>query len=519
VDQRTGQEARTRAGFVRWALVAAVLIGAASRIAHVDRPLDHRLVSPWREADYTQVARNFFRGDLNVLYPQIDWRGDTPGYVEMEFPLVPWLAALMGRITGYHEALVRLPSSIAAVIALFLFLRLSQRTLSPPGVLFAVAAFAVNPLLTSLATSMQPESAMLLLSLVAFMLIRSWDEQPRNSTLLGAAVAIAAATLIKSPAAHVGLVLGYVVIRRQRWRALTEPWNYAAAMVALLPPIAWYAWAAQFWLTYGNSLGVSNESHFIGFDMLFPPRFLLGNLQAETFRVFTIAGWLLAAIALVANRGRARLALIWYGAAWIFYIAAARTSGDNWASYYHSISVAPACLLMGAGVEALIDGRVAVRGLSGKWQRLAAILLALAALVQPLREAAGTIRGLRGKPDLLEMRRCVLQFTRHIAPEDLIVVAGASKFDEYGRPVAYNESMAFAWMDRKGFNYAAEDLGIATLERLAARGAAFWIARKRELEPADLARAAEARFRRVADCGGSYLLYDLRTPAGMPGRP
>jgi len=495
-----------------WALILAALIGTLARVAYVDRPLDHRLLAPWRQSDYTQVARNFHRGDLNILYPQIDWRGDTPGYVEMEFPLVPWLAAVLDRVAGYHEAFVRLPSSIAAVAALLLFAWLCRRVLPPTGVVFAVAAYAVHPLLVALATSMQPESVMLLLSLLAMTLIWSWDERPRRATLLAAAAAIAAAVLAKSPAAYLGLALAWVVLRKRGPQALTDPWNYAAALVALVPPLAWYAWAHQFWVLYGNSLGVSNESHFIGWDMLLPPGFLLGILKSES-RVFAHAGWLIAAAAVIAGPGRVRLALIWYAAVWVFYVVAARTSGDDWARYYHSISVAPACLLMGAGIAALADGRVAAGGsiLSAKRQRLAALLLAGATLVLLVRGTVGMISGRDSNAAAYEMYRCVLQFQAQVSPTDLIVVRGGTMFDEYGHRVAYNEPMVFAWMDRKGFSLASEELAPETLERIAARGGRFWFARKEDLARADLARVVDTRYRRVAECGASYFLYDLRS--------
>jgi hypothetical protein len=494
---------------LRWGLLLVLLLGVLGRVAYVDRPLDHRLLAAWRQADYTQVARNFHRGDLDILYPQIDWRGDTPGYVEMEFPLVPWLGAALGRVAGYDEALVRLPSSVAAVAALLLFVWLCRRALPPTGAVFAVAAYAVHPLLVPLATSMQPESVMLLLCLLAMTLMWMWDEHPRRSTLFAAAVAVAAAILAKAPAAYLGLVLAYLVFRKQGRRAFAVPSNYAAAVVAIAPPLAWYAWAHQFWLLYGNSLGVSNESHFIGWDMLFPPRFLAGVLKWES-RVFAHAGWLLALAAIVSQRGRAGLALPWYAAVWVFYLVAARTSGDDWAGYYHSLSAAPACLLMGAGVAALWDGRAlpAPRFPSGG-QRLAGLLVAGATLALLVRGTVGTIAGRDSNAVAQEMRRCVLQFQSHVPADGLIVVRGGRMLDEYGRRVAYNEPMVFAWMDRKGFNYAIEEQGAAILERIAARGGRFWIARAEELALVDLERSAETRYRRLAACG-SYLLYDLR---------
>jgi hypothetical protein len=60
-------------------------LGAWIRSLDVWRPVDGRVRESWRECDYAAVARNFYREGMNILYPRIDWRGDGPGYAEMEF--------------------------------------------------------------------------------------------------------------------------------------------------------------------------------------------------------------------------------------------------------------------------------------------------------------------------------------------------------------------------------------------------------------------------------------------------
>ena len=50
--------------------------------------------SSWRECDTQAIARNFLLDDFDLLRPRIDWRGDTDGAVECEFPLYQALIAL-----------------------------------------------------------------------------------------------------------------------------------------------------------------------------------------------------------------------------------------------------------------------------------------------------------------------------------------------------------------------------------------------------------------------------------------
>jgi 4-amino-4-deoxy-L-arabinose transferase-like glycosyltransferase len=497
---------------VLWLVVAA---GIAVRLLGVDRPLDHRLLSAWREADYTQIARNFYREDGRLLYPRVDWRRDTPGLVEMELPVIPWAAAALYRQLGYRESYLRLLSAGAAVAGLLVFTWLAGRLLAPPGRWVAVACFAANPLLIHLASAMQPESAVLLLSMAAFALIVRWSERPSAGVLFAAALALAAAALVKAPAAHVGLVIVYFAVKRAGWRrALADPRLLAAALVALLPPIAWYAWAHRFYTLYGNSLGISNESHFIGLDVLWPPRFLAGNLEWETLAVFTPPGVLLALAGLRTRRARLEPALVWYGAAWVFYLVAARTTGDSWARYYHAASIPAGCLLMGAGAAALAAGEGIPHRL-GRWARHAAtagrVLTALTVLA--LAAAAVLLVHRRDhNPDLAAMRRAALAFAPHVPPAAAIVASGGPMFDAEGHPVAHNESMVFAWMDRRGFNYGHEELSLALLDDIAAHGGRFWVVQARELERRGLGAAVTARYRLVATTGEGYALYDLASP-------
>ena len=54
---------------------------------------------PYAEIDIPP-GYNYYREDMNLLKPKIDWRGDGPGYTEMEFPIYPWLIAGFYKIFG-----------------------------------------------------------------------------------------------------------------------------------------------------------------------------------------------------------------------------------------------------------------------------------------------------------------------------------------------------------------------------------------------------------------------------------
>jgi hypothetical protein len=109
------------------------------------------------------------------------------------------------------------------------------------------------------------------------------------------------------------------------------------------------------------------------------------------------------------------------------------------------------------------------------------------------------------------MRACGLRFLDRIPEGSMIVVRGGSMTDAGGHATAHNQSMLFAWLDRRGFTYGNEELSIPLLEGIARRGGRYWIAETDELGGA-LGAGVERRFRRLDRCDASYLLYDLGAP-------
>ena len=126
---------------------------AAVRFADVFRPINQ---ASWRECDIGAVSRNFAREGMNPLYPRIDWRGDGPGYAEMELPIFPFLTAIGYEIFGVHDQLGRGLAFLFSLGALFFFYRLAREYLTVYPALIAFTFFAFNPLIVDQSTALQP---------------------------------------------------------------------------------------------------------------------------------------------------------------------------------------------------------------------------------------------------------------------------------------------------------------------------------------------------------------------------
>ena len=85
-----------------------VVAGLLLRLRGFHSPLlDH---PGWRQGDTAAIARNFATLRFNILYPQTDYDGPPPNYVELELQIVPFLAAALYKLFGVHEGFGRLIS-------------------------------------------------------------------------------------------------------------------------------------------------------------------------------------------------------------------------------------------------------------------------------------------------------------------------------------------------------------------------------------------------------------------------
>ncbi|MBV8636715.1 MAG: glycosyltransferase family 39 protein [Candidatus Eremiobacteraeota bacterium] len=107
-----------------WILGAVVLLAAVLRYKGIYSPiLDH---PGWRQGDTASIARNFALLQYNILYPQTNYNGPPPNYVELELQIVPFLAAALYKVFGVHEIFGRLISiafSLGTVAVTGLFAR------------------------------------------------------------------------------------------------------------------------------------------------------------------------------------------------------------------------------------------------------------------------------------------------------------------------------------------------------------------------------------------------------------
>lgn len=463
------------------------LLGSGIRAIDVWRPVDGRVRESWRECDIASIAKNYYREGMNLFYPRIDWRGDGPGYTEMEFPIYPWLIAILYKTFGLQEVFGRILAYLFSLAAMGVFFQLARYLLPDIGAIAASLFFVLSPLSVRISNSLQPEGLMFLCYvLAAYAFIRWLDDN--SWTYYGiAVVATALAILAKANAAHIGIFFAVILFWQKGFGVLKRARVWIFAITSLLPSVLWYRHAHQFWLTYGNSLGISNEYHWIGWDFFTTPKFIIGIGYLDARYVWMFTGVIIAGIGIFWRKASRtiRYSGSWFVAVVLYYIIAARTTGELWATYYHVVSIPPVAILIGAGTEVIATWTIPVREQQkrafpiesrfSRWNReiifFAIISLTLTFFLQiwQLKKDAHPI-AMQGK------YACALQFAGKIQANALIVASGGNNKDENGYPIAYNASYFFYWLDRKGFNIPIEEQSIENLRAFARRGARYFIA-------------------------------------------
>jgi 4-amino-4-deoxy-L-arabinose transferase-like glycosyltransferase len=135
------------------------------------------------------------------LYPQTDYDGPPPNYVELELQIVPYAAAQAYHLLGgVHEVAARLLVIAFSLGTVLLLWALGRELYSARAGLIASALFAITPGAVYYGRAIIPESDMLFFSVAALLFWWRFVQARRRADFLWAAVFAALAFLAKPPA-------------------------------------------------------------------------------------------------------------------------------------------------------------------------------------------------------------------------------------------------------------------------------------------------------------------------------
>jgi 4-amino-4-deoxy-L-arabinose transferase-like glycosyltransferase len=232
------------------AVAALWILAVAARLVLITQPyVDHW---SWRQSDVAAIARNFFEHDFRFAYPQIDWAGNSSGYVGTEFPILPFLVAICYKFAGIHEWIGRSQSVIFFAISLPFFFFLVRDIFGGTAAIWGAFFYAFAPLNVFAGRCFMPDVPSLSLAIVGLYFFLRWVGDRNMTPFYLAGIAISLSILIKATSIVVAAPILYLALKSGDGEYVggtprTARRLQLAAFVAIatLPSVAWYWHAHQ----------------------------------------------------------------------------------------------------------------------------------------------------------------------------------------------------------------------------------------------------------------------------------
>jgi hypothetical protein len=442
-------------------------LGVLLRLPLLATPLTYA-TDVWRQADTASIARHFLVNGFRLLYPQIYWGGNGPGYVEAEFQLYPFVVALFYAVLGEQLWLGRLVSLLFTVPAFALFYSLAQRAVGSRSALWSLAFLVISPLYVRYSVAFMPEATLMFFYIAALACYQRWLDEQRWTMLGLAAVSAALAILVKPTAIHIGLVFAWLAIAHKGGSVVRQRQVWFAALISLLPGAAWYWHARNLYLQYGNTFGVlsGGDSKFGNLDYWIGAYFYRSVAALEIKWVFAgvAAGLFLIGLWLAVRQRRPPLLLSGVVTLAIYYMIVARYAQEEWGVQYHIFAVPFAALGVGLGFDWLLTH------LPPRLRTWVAGLLAVAVLTGSARLYQDMLR-----PGSNELIECAAQVKNLAPPEARLIVSTESLSNDRGVPNNYQEPTIFFYSQRYGWSLPGDQHTPERVDTLRQAGAGYFV--------------------------------------------
>jgi len=233
-------------------LIFILVLAAILRFDQINQPFVDLI--GWRESDNATIADNFYRGNWNILYPQISWNGPEPNYVGYEFQTLTYLAGLLYHFVGQHDWVGRSVSVMFGVWGIFALYQLvrhvwdEERALVSsaimaflPGSIFIDRSFISDPIMVSLVTTS------------FWFLVVYLQTGALRFLILASAIGILG-FLTKISGLIIGIPMIYAMVtileQKQKLRFKHFVPLIIASLVVLIPVFSYYLWAKYIYVNY-----------------------------------------------------------------------------------------------------------------------------------------------------------------------------------------------------------------------------------------------------------------------------
>ena len=265
------------------------------------------VILEWRPADLAAIALNYYRNGFDFLHPQILWGGNGPGYVEMEFPLLPYCVAVLYSVFGVHDWVALVIPMMCGIGLAVVVNKLTTHFFGAAAGFIAGLFVATAPTWLAMSTGLWPDAPPVFCGTLGLYLLARWVDEGSTGHFIVAACVVSLAILLKLTSLYLGLPILFLfwVKYRQRWWRVPQVWLFAT--LVLLPPVLWYVHAYRLFLQYHNTFGIiaSGYMKFGSVNLFTDPMFYAKTVIRVVLFHTTPLGFFLMAIGIVRPPGPA----------------------------------------------------------------------------------------------------------------------------------------------------------------------------------------------------------------------
>ncbi len=197
----------------------------------------------WRQSDTESIARNFVEDRFNILYPQFNYDGEKPNYVQLEFQITTFAIAILYKVFGYHYFLARIIPIIFFLGSTIFVYMIAKKYYGREAGWFSVISYSIMPMNIFYTRTIMPESAALFFFTGAFYFFSQWFDSNKNGLLILSAIFTCLSISQKTPTAFIGLAMVLMLLKKYKLRFLGKWELWGFALIIFIPNIIYFLWS------------------------------------------------------------------------------------------------------------------------------------------------------------------------------------------------------------------------------------------------------------------------------------
>lgn len=235
-------------------LFVLVLVILAIRISTIAIPSLEW--TSWKEIDYLYISQGYVANGFNFFLPESGWPAEPPRTTEMEFPLVPYLAAITYKAFGFNVYTARLLTLVAFLLIMVFVFRLVERETDAMTALLASFVAGVLPLYHPFGKDLFSEPMMIAMSVASIYYFAEFIEFGRRKDWILSLVSISLTFALKLESLYLFLPFSFILFRKHGL-ALHEYLKPGLLLIlSLLLPVVWYTYAYYLEVTGAHLFGI-----------------------------------------------------------------------------------------------------------------------------------------------------------------------------------------------------------------------------------------------------------------------